>query len=243
VEPTVVQPEARTEPEGTGALARACGLRLDSFRDEHLERQIGRVLAAEGLASRQQLAARILAQPELRTRVRRAIAVSVSAPFRDPEQFELLEREIVPALLATPGQIRVWSAGCADGSELLSLAVLMQRLDALERTHLLGSDLLEENVRLARAAGATLPDAVCRRLRWERRDLTAQSPPPGSWRLILCRNLAIYLRPEEREALLERLARVLSPGGALMLGRTERIFDPHSIGLEEVAAHCYRRAA
>jgi chemotaxis protein methyltransferase CheR len=243
VEQTVVQPAESTEAEGTAALAHACGLPLGSFRPEHLERQIRRALAAEGLASRRELAVRVLARPELRTRVRRAIAVSVSAPFRDPEQFELLEREIVPPLVEAPGAVRVWSAGCADGSELLSLAVLMQRQSALERAHLLGSDLLEENVRAARAAGATLPEAVRRRLRWERRDLTTQSPPPGSWRLILCRNLAIYLRPEEREGLLERLSAALSPGGALMLGRSERISDPGSIGLEEIGPHCYRRPA
>ena len=243
MEATVVQKGKPAEAEGTAALARACGLPLTAFRSEHLERQIGRALAAEGIESRRELAARILAQPELRARVRRAIAVSVSAPFRDPEQFELLEREILPALVETPGHLRVLSAGCADGSELFSLAVLLQRQDALERAHLLGSDLLEENVRAARAGAAALPDAIRCRLRWERRDLTAQSPPPGSWRLILCRNLAIYLHPEDREGLLRRLASALAPGGVLMLGRSERISDPHRIGLDDEAEHCYRRTA
>ena len=236
-----VETRERTDLDGSGVLARASGLPLSAFRAEHLERQIGRALAAEGVDTVGELAARVLAQPELRSRVRRAVAVSVSAPFRDPEQFELLEGEVLPQLLASPGPVRIWSAGCADGSELFSLAVVMARLRALDRAHLLGSDLLEENVRGARAGAAALPEAARRRLRWELRDLTAKGSPRGSWRLILCRNVAIYLRPDERSRLLERLAGALAPGGVLMLGRSEHIADPAMLGLEPAGLHCYRR--
>ena len=66
-------------------------------------------------------------------------------------------------------------------------------MGALERSVLLGSDLLEENLALARAGD--YPEDVRARMRWERRDLAADGPPPGRWRLILCRNVAIYLSP------------------------------------------------
>jgi len=50
--------------------------------------------------------------------------------FRDAEQFDLLERELLPELAQRFRRLRVWSAGCSDGSELLSVAILLERLDA-----------------------------------------------------------------------------------------------------------------
>ena len=85
----------------------------------------------------------------------------------------------------------MWSAGCADGAELHTLGLVLARMGVLERSVLLGSDLLEENLALARAGD--YPEEVRARMRWERRDLAADGPPPGRWRLVLCRNVAIYL--------------------------------------------------
>jgi len=66
-------------------------------------------------------------------------------------------------------------------------------------------------------------------------------PPPGRWGLILCRNLAIYLRSEAKTRLHRQLAGVLAPHGVLLLGRSERLSDPAALGLEPVAPHAYRR--
>ena len=45
--------------------------------------------------------------------------------------------------------------------------------------------------------------------------------PDGEHDFILCRNLLIYLDRPGQEAVLERFARCLRPGGYLVLGRTE----------------------
>ena len=119
--------------------------------------------------------------------------------FRDPEQFKLLEEVLLPRLLAGGTRLSVWSAGCSDGTELHTLGLVLARLGVLDRTVLLGSDLLEENLALARAGD--YPAEVRARMRWERRDLAADGPPPGRWRLVLCRNVAIYLSPGPAGAL------------------------------------------
>jgi chemotaxis protein methyltransferase CheR len=80
----------------------------------------------------------------------RAVAVSHSGFFRDQGQFEALERRVLPAMLEHTRRLRVWSAGCANGLELWSLAVVLSRLGVLDRAYLLGSDLLEENLAVAR---------------------------------------------------------------------------------------------
>jgi chemotaxis protein methyltransferase CheR len=104
----------------------------------------------------------------------------------------------------------------------------------------LGSDLLEENLDRAREGAAWLPSDLRAPLRWERRDLTCEGPPPGSWQLVLCRNVAIYL-PLPARAVLERtLADALAPGGVLLLGRAERLADPRALGLQPAGPHACR---
>jgi chemotaxis protein methyltransferase CheR len=231
---------------GTSELAHAAGLVLDGYRGDHVCERIRRALQREGVPDVGSLATLIARDQEARTRFRRSVAVSVSGLFRDPAQFELLESTLLPQLISGGRRVSVWSAGCADGSELYSVAVLLQRLDALDRALLLGSDLLDENLALARRGdydGMSFSSALRAHMRWERRDLLRDGVTPGKWRLILCRNLAIYLAPEPKRVLHERLAGALARGGVLLLGRSERIFDPERLGLRRVAAHAYMKQA
>ncbi|MEX0674577.1 MAG: CheR family methyltransferase [Gaiellaceae bacterium] len=228
------------------ALSAAADLDLDAYGERHVEKRVARALEREHLTGTAALVRLVAADRIARERFRRSIAISVSGLFRDPEQFDLLERELLPPLLEGNRPLRVWSAGCANGSELYSVAVLLDRLGALERSFLLGSDLLDENLELARLGryGETEIDPRLRvPVRWERRDLVREGAPPGRWDLVLCRNVAIYLAPAAKQALHELLAASLAPGGVLMLGRAERLASPGELGLERAAPHAYRRRA
>ncbi|HEY6891532.1 MAG TPA: CheR family methyltransferase [Solirubrobacter sp.] len=222
-------------------LVRVSGLPLASFRREHVDQQVERACARERVSGAEALARTLRSDGEARHRFRRSVAISYGAMFRDPEQFTLLEEVLLPRLLAGGTRLSVWSAGCADGAELHTLGLLATRLGVLERTVLLGSDLLEENLALARAGD--YPDELRARMRWERRDLAADGPPPGRWRLVLCRNVAIYLAPAAREALYSTLAAALSVRGILLLGRSERLIHPEQYGLRPAGPHAYERVA
>lgn len=230
---------------GIAELSHAAGLELRAYREDHVRERIRRALERERVTTERELAGVLLRDPEARTRFRRSVAVSVSGLFRDEQQFELLERELLPALLADRRRIQVWSAGCSDGSELYTIALVLERLGALERAFLLGSDVLDENLELARQGvygEVTIPSAIRRRARFERRDVVREGAPPTRWRLILCRNLAIYLAPAPKRRLHELLAGALVSGGLLMVGRSERIADARAMGLEPAAPHVYRRS-
>jgi chemotaxis protein methyltransferase CheR len=244
-EPATFGGEALSRSE-LHALSRACGLELGHFRAEHVRERVRRALEREEVAGALTLARLLATDSAARSRFRRSVAISHGGFFRDPEQFALLEDELLPRLLAGGRRVTAWSAGCADGAELWSLGLVLERLGALDRALLLGSDLLEENVSLARRGAYDahpLSTALRGRLRWERRDLVADGAPPGRWRLVLCRNVAIYLAPESRQRLHRTLAAALAADGVLLLGRSERLLDPGSLGLRAVAPHAYGRAA
>lgn len=227
------------------ALSAAAGLDLDEYRREHVDDCVSRALAREGAGDGLALARRLRGDAAARTRFRRSVAVSVSGLFRDPAQFDLLEQELLPPLLEGRRRLGVWSAGCADGSELYSVAIVLERLGGLERAFLLGSDVLAENIALAkrgRYGEVAIAPGLRARARWEQRDLVRDGAPGAAFRLVLCRNVAIYLAPPAKRALHEMLAGSLAAGGVLLLGRSERLGDPAALGLERAAPHAYRRA-
>ncbi len=105
------------------------------------------------------------------------ITVNESYFFRDTDQMTTLKERILPQLIARKRvqgklSLRIWSAGCARGQELYSIAILLhQLLDDYEHWHLqlLGTDIDTE----------ALADAVQGRYTsWSMRgitpDLTAQ---------------------------------------------------------------------
>jgi chemotaxis methyl-accepting protein methylase len=81
--------------------------------------------------------------------------------------------------------------------------------------------------------------AIAGMTEWRHGDLLTRAEP-GPWDLILCRNVAIYLRPEAADRIWNALVATLRPGGYLVLGRAER---PAGVdGLVAVRPCVYRKA-
>ena len=69
----------------------------------------------------------------------------------------------------------------------------------------------------------TIIPEVKRLVRFERRDLLAEGPPPGPHHLIVCRNVLIYFDRETQERLFEKFYSALAPDGFLVLGKVETL--------------------
>ena len=228
------------------SLARASGLALQSYRQAHVSACVARALARHETQSVAGLARLCRRDPAVRATLRRCILVPVTGLFRDPEQFELLEQRVLPRLLGRRGGLSAWSAGCSDGSELYSVVVMLRRLGALARSRLVGSDMSAGRIELARRGAmvsATVRHEAGPVLRWERRDLLREPPPPGAFDLVLCRNVTIYFEPPAQRAVYVKLAAALGPGGVLMLGASERLLAPGQFGLTAAGPHLYRKDA
>lgn len=62
------------------------------------------------------------------------LPIGVTAFFRDPEAFQVLERNVLPSLLTEKGPsgvLRIWSVGCSTGEEAYSIGMLVA--EAMER--------------------------------------------------------------------------------------------------------------
>ena len=63
--------------------------------------------------------------PDEYERLRDALTINVTRFYRNAETWNLLRRDVLPALFdRRRGEVRVWSAGCSSGEEPYTLAML-----------------------------------------------------------------------------------------------------------------------
>lgn len=86
-----------------------------------------------GCATLSDLQGRLLRDETILPEVIDAMTVQVSELFRDPGYFLALRRDVIPHLRTFPS-LKVWVAGCADGEELYSMAILFREEGLFDRT-------------------------------------------------------------------------------------------------------------
>ena len=78
------------------------------------------------------------------------LTVLVSEMFRDPSYFRALREKVVPHLRTYPS-LRVWVAGCSEGEELYSLAILFREEGLAEKTMFYATDINPAALKAAQA--------------------------------------------------------------------------------------------
>ena len=180
------------------------------------------------------------------------LLIGVTQFFRDPSEFEALEREL-PRLFENKGaddQFRVWVLGCATGEEAYSIAILLREymagLDHPPEVQIFATDLDARALNLARAGryAETIENHVRpdRLERWfvregdtycvskELREMCIFSPhnivkdaPFSRTDILSCRNLLIYLSTELQNRVIPIFHFSLRSNAILFLGSSENV--------------------
>lgn len=93
-----------------------------------------------GFASLSALQEGLLHDPTTLPRLLNYLTVQVSEMFRDPAYFRALREKVLPHLRTYPS-LKVWIAGCSQGEELYSLAILLREEGLHERTLFYATDI------------------------------------------------------------------------------------------------------
>lgn len=235
--------------ERVGFEVRAEGYNLlrtalaDRLRDQE-ETDVGRYLRA--LYEREEELERLLP----------LVTIGKTSFFRDPGQFRALA-SLLPGLLAEAREeerrLAIWSAGCASGEEVYSIAItLLEAGAAPYEVELLATDVNPEAI-AASARGRYREDRMApvseerlsrffvrdgddwvagRELRamiagFQTHNLNSPEvplPASGAWDVIFCRNVLIYFDRSGIQSVAGRLHANLRPGGWLLLGYSESLF-------------------
>jgi chemotaxis protein methyltransferase CheR len=245
-------------------LRKLTGIDLSQYKRPQMERRLRSFYANKGVDSLTDTFERLRRDPAHLEELLDRITINVSQLWRNPEQWELMQKQLLPEL-AEHGQIRAWSAGCSYGAEAYTLATLCHVVAPGRRVTIQGTDIDKRMVARARLGlfseddARTAPPSQLKigferveggwRARLELRkmtrfdvgDLLQIRPRTASYDLILCRNTVIYFAEPIRDELHERLAEALRPGGYLVIGSTERVSSPTALGLTMQHPFIYRK--
>ena len=120
-----------------------------SYTVSSLRRRLGRALSDMRLDTLSQLQDKVLRDPAVFARLMQYLTVQVSDMFRDPGYFKALRETVIP-LLKTYPSVKVWVAGCSDGEELWSLAILFEEEGLIDKTIFYATDINPMALRRAR---------------------------------------------------------------------------------------------
>lgn len=98
-----------------------------------LHRRMERAQQRFGCESLSQLQHRLLREPGVFEELMAFLTIQVSEMFRDPGYFRALRERVIPHLRTYPS-LKVWIAGCANGEEFYSLAILFREEGLEDRT-------------------------------------------------------------------------------------------------------------
>lgn len=228
------------------SLFACAGLNAGAYRPESLRRRLQACLRALRATSILEARRALAKNPSLVPIAINAMVIGVSSFFRDAAVYDEIAFNVLPSLFGSnKSPARVWSVGCSEGQELYSITILLAELGLLDGCYLLGTDCRGDAIQRARdgyydaAALRSVPRAWVEKyfhrqvdrlrivsglrtaVQWRTADVTRVSEP-GVWDLILCRNMAMYLRPQASGKLWELFERALRPGGYLVMGKAER---------------------
>ena len=182
-----------------------------------------------------------------------AILINVTRFFRDPESWDYVAAEVVPAILEQRtgrSAIRVWSTGCASGEEPFTIAMLfaeaMGEDAAKARLKIYATDIDEEALTQGRHATYTqkqlgdVPEELrnkyftktnglfvfrndLRRIVIFGRNDLLQDPPISRVDFLTSRNTLMYFGAAAQERILANFYFALNRRGFLMLGKAEAL--------------------
>ncbi|MFX0208910.1 MAG: CheR family methyltransferase [Candidatus Hodarchaeota archaeon] len=227
------------------------GIDVASLKKSHLRRRICMRLMRTGNKIVPDYIKYLTSNEEEQRELHLAFSINVTRFFRDIKVFEYIQTVLLREIQRNNPEnlVKIWSAGCADGAEPYTLAILCTQL---RLTHsnikILATDFNNDSLNVAKKGIFPVsylsetfpkfkvkyfinknPDCVQvssqlkELIEFKFNNLTNDNEyTPGSiFDLIVCRNVLIYFSNAQKEKLLKKFYKALKPEGFLVLGMAE----------------------
>ncbi len=235
-------------------IKKKIGFNCDEYKQAHLKRRLAVRLRANRSKSYNEYAEILLNNNAELQKLKETLTVNVTELFRNPETYEAFSRIALPEMIKTKGDnisIRVWSAGCSNGEEPYSIAImLLEFLGASARRYnisILGTDIDEDSLkkgengiyqskqlekigkdRLGRFFikkdddSYQVTDEIRSLVKFRHHDMIS-GPRLYGFDIIFCRNVTIYFEQKLQEKLYLNFYNALNEGGYFVMGKTETL--------------------
>lgn len=240
------------------------GIDLSEYKSQQMDRRIHSLMNSWEVQDYDHFLELLKTNPQKYKEFVKKLTINVSEFFRNPERFEDLWRRILPELLNKVASLRIWSAGCSNGAEPYSVAMIVRELGVADRVQIFGTDI--DQIILDKARDGIyeyndlknlpadllakyftiqnnryyLNDTVKSMVEFLTHNLL-NDPFLSSFDLIICRNVVIYFTEEAKIVLYQKFFDALKPGGYLLVGGTEPLLNYKKMGYNSCSASFYQK--
>ena len=232
--------------EFKAAINRMTGINLTDYKERQMKRRIDSLIAKRNFRDYESYVNALKKDKTIYDEFINYITINVSEFYRNPRQWEILGKEIIPMLMKRSGNIKLWSSACSTGEEPYSLVMMMTKFLPLSQIRVHATDLDKEVIAKAKiglynpkSLESLPPEFVMKYFNKEgelyrikdevKRCVDFQSinlltdKYPENFDLILCRNVLIYFTEEAKVQIYQKFNKSLRVGGVLFVGSTEQI--------------------
>jgi len=245
-------------------IKRKTGIDLSLYKEAQMKRRLTSLYEKKGFPSFQEFFQALSADKVLLNEFLDRMTINVSEFYRNAKRWEVLEKKILPQLLAANKRLSIWSAACSTGEEPYTIAMILSKFMPLSQVKILATDI-DDNA-IARAKIGMYPerslnevppemkkrffkqdgdlykvaDEIKNTVTFRKQNLLAD-PYGGPYDLIVCRNVLIYFTEEAKDSLYRKFSHALNPNGIFFVGSTEQIFNPGKYDLQTEDTFFYRK--
>ena len=124
---------------------------LSSYKERQMKRRIDSLITRHSVATYADYVEKLRTDKEMFDEFVTFLTINVSEFYRNPDQWNLLEKEVLPQILAKNKKPRIWSAACSTGDEPYSLAMLLSKYIPMRDIHIIATDIDKQILEKAKA--------------------------------------------------------------------------------------------
>ncbi|TCL59953.1 chemotaxis protein methyltransferase CheR [Kineothrix alysoides] len=227
---------------------------LSSYKEKQMKRRIDTLIAKNNVVGYDKYIAYIKENRVKFEEFVNYLTINVSEFYRNPDQWQVLEKEIIPELVTKFGKnLKIWSAACSTGDEPYSLVMALSRHIPLEQIKVYATDLDKQVIAKAKLGlysdksisnvpedlkkkyftkiglSYQISEDIKKRVEFGEHNLLKDSYRDG-WHMIICRNVLIYFTEEAKDEVFVKFQKALANKGILFIGSTEQIINYKDMG-------------
>lgn len=239
---------------------------LNAYKEKQMKRRIDTLIAKHKVIGYDKYIQLLKSDKAVFEEFVNYLTINVSEFYRNPDQWEMLDKQIIPELISKFGKnLKIWSAACSTGDEPYSLVMALSRHLPLNQIKIFATDIDNQVIEKAKAglysakSIVSVPEDLKKkyftqvgpsyqispeikaRVEFKSHNLLKDAYPTGC-HLIVCRNVLIYFTEEAKEEVFVKFNKSLAPGGVLFIGSTEQIINHKEIGYSRKSSFYYEKA-
>ena len=248
-----------------GAVLSMTKIDLNSYKERQMKRRIDTLIAKNKIVGYDNYINEMKADQKLFDEFVNYLTINVSEFYRNPDQWEFLDKEVFPMLIQKFGHhLDIWSAACSTGDEPYSLVMALSKHLPLSEIRITATDLDKQVIAKAKVGlygekslesvpaemkkkfftqigpSFQISDEIKKCVTFKEHNLLKDAYPTNQ-HLIVCRNVLIYFTDEAKDEIFAKYFKSLAKGGVLFIGNTEQIINYRELGYERKGSFFYVR--